>query len=264
MREKLIEEKRKRIKRWLSGFIILLVICIIICLRCFLPLWFKQLSIFKVKNIIVEPQIHSSFIRTYISIPESTCILYLDLEDIYKKIKQIYFIEDCSIEKHLPDTIFIKLKARTPWVVVSDAKRAVIMDRQGFFLPLQENFRAWNIVGMDPGEIGKQTTEIEKLNILKEIEQWYNYYGIGNIFSVNTILIEDIDRIILTNSEGCVYIRGDGIQSQIETLKKVLVNCKKNNFQFEYIDMRFDQPYVKNKDVNTQPEVSAKGKIEKN
>lgn len=110
-----------------------MVICIIICLRCFLPLWFKQLSIFKVKNIIVEPQIHSSFIRTYISIPESTCILYLDLEDIYKKIKQIYFIEDCSIEKHLPDTIFIKLKTRTPWVVVSDAKRAVIMDRQGFF-----------------------------------------------------------------------------------------------------------------------------------
>ena len=78
--------------------------------------------------------------------------------------------------------IFIKLKARTPWVVVSDAKRAVIMDRQGFFLPLQENFRAWNIVGMDPGEIGKQTTEIEKLNILKEIEQWYNYYEIDNIF----------------------------------------------------------------------------------
>ena len=264
MREKLIEAKRKRIKRWLAGFVVLLFVCIVIYLRFFLPSWFKQLSFFKVKNIVVEPQAHSSFIKAYISIPESTSILYLDLGDIYKKIKQVYFIEDCSIEKHLPDTIFIKLKVRTPWVVVSDAKRAVLMDKQGFFLPLQENFRAWNIVGMDPGEIGKQTTEIEKLNILKEIEQWYNYYGIGNIFSVNTILIEDIDRIILTNSEGCVYIRGDGIQSQIETLKKVLVNCKKNNFQFEYIDMRFDQPYVKNKDVNTQPDVSAKGKIEKN
>ncbi len=247
MRQKLIEEKRRKIRRWLSGIGIILSIGIIIYLRIFTPLWFKKLTVFSVKNIIVEPSTHSSFIKTYISIPDSANILSLNLEEIYSKIKQVYFVEDCFIEKHLPDTLFIRLKIRTPWVVVSDANNAVIMDRQGFFLPLQGNFKLWNIIGMLPGEIGRKTAEPEKLNILKEIEQWYNYYGIAGIFPLDTISIGDTDRIELKNASGCIYIRGDGIRRQMKVAKDVLSICKKNNFPFEYIDVRFEQPYVKKK-----------------
>jgi len=245
MREKLREAKRKRIKKWLYGVGIALIIVMGFYLKMFLPLWCKKASLFSVKSIIVEPQNQSSFIKTYISIPESTSILSLNLEEIYKKIRQIYFIEDCFIEKHLPDTLFIKLKIRSPWVVVADSKNMVAMDRQGIFLPVEENFKTWNIVGMFPGKIGNQTVELEKLNILKEIEQWYNYYDIVQVFPVETIFIQDINKIELKGLKGCLYIRGDEIRKQLETAKQVIETCKKNNFLFEYIDVRFEQPYVK-------------------
>lgn len=247
MREKLIEEKKRKIKRWFYGIGIFLFIGVIICLRIFVPLWFKNLSIFSVKNIVVEPPTHSAFIKTYLSIPDSTNILSLNLEEIYSKIKQIYFIEDCFIEKHLPDTLFIQIKIRTCWVIISDANSIVIMDRQGFFLPFQENFKGWNIVGMIPGKIGSQTTESEKLSILKEIEQWYNYYGIARIFPVEMVSLENTDKIELKGSEGCIYIRGDEIRRQFEVIKELLISCRTNNFLFEYIDVRFEQPYIKEK-----------------
>jgi len=247
MREKLIEGRKKRIKKWLTGLTILFSAGFLIFLFFFIQAWFKNLSIFYVKNLIVEPAEYEQLIKTYIPLSKNTSIFTLQLDEIYSKLKQIYFVEDCYLERRIPDTLVIQLKIRTPWVLVVDSRSAALMDRNGFFLPLKENFNGWNIKGMKVDEIGVKTTETEKLEILKEIEQWYNYYGISNLFTVNTILIEDINKIELNSSEATLLIRGEDIEKQLETAKKVLAGCKEKNLQFEYIDLRFQQPYVKEK-----------------
>jgi len=249
MREKLIEERKKRIKKWLKGLAILLSVCFLVFLWFFIQAWFKNLSIFYIKNIIVEPPEYEQLIKTYIPVPKNTSIFALKLDEIYSKLKQIYFIDDCYIEKRIPDTLVIQLKIRTPWVLAIDSRSAALMDRNGYFLPLQENFNGWNVEGMRVEEIGSKTSEIEKLEILKEIEQWYNYYGISNFFKIDTVSIEDIDKIELKSPEATLLIRGQDIDKQFEIAKKVLTGFKERNLQFEYIDLRFQQPYVKEKIV---------------
>ncbi len=132
-------------------------------------------------------------------------------------------------------------------MIVIDSRSAALMDRNGFFLPLFENFRGWVIEGMSVGEIGKRTVEIAKLNMLKEIEQWYNYYGLANLFKIDSVSMKDLDRIELRSGEQIIYIHTEQIQAKLEMAKKVLSAAKKNNIQFEYLDLRFNDPYLKEK-----------------
>ncbi|HOK80874.1 MAG TPA: FtsQ-type POTRA domain-containing protein [bacterium] len=252
MREKLIQERKKRIKKYLYILLLLLIIGLFFYLKLFLPVWLKNISIFSLKNIIVEPDSYSSFIKGYISVPEGTSIFSVNMADIYTKLKQVYFIEDCYIEKHLPDTVVVRVKIRNPWVLVTNTSSAALMDRNGYFLPLQENFRGWNIQGIHIEQIGVRTSEIDKLEILKEIEQWYNYYGIANLFPVDTVIVNDPDRIELVSDDAKIYIHRNEIEKQIATAKEVLKNCRKNNFLFDYIDVRFQQPYIKERVLEKQ------------
>ncbi|MCM8815660.1 MAG: hypothetical protein NC931_06770 [Candidatus Omnitrophica bacterium] len=245
MREKLIEQRKKKIKRLFRILLIAVAFGLILFARFLVPSYFKELSIFSLKNIIIEPADYASFVKDYISLPEKTSILSIDMSDVYLKIKKIYFVEDCVIEKNFPDTLIIKLKIRTPWVIAVDEKSAAIMDRNGYFLPLVENFKGWVVEGIKPESAGVRSKEQEKLTVLKEIEQWYNYYGITSLFKIDAISISDFDRIELKSGDKSIYIRGTQINKQLEVAKDVLLACKKNNLNFEYIDVRFKDPYVK-------------------
>ncbi|HXK45541.1 MAG TPA: FtsQ-type POTRA domain-containing protein [bacterium] len=252
MREKLIQERKKRIRKYLYLLVLLLVIGLFFYLKLFLPVWLKNISMFSIKEIIVEPEPYSSFVKGYISVPENTSIFSVKMADIYAKLKQVYFIEDCYIEKHIPDTLVIRVKIRTPWILVTDTRSAALMDRNGYFLPIQENFKGWNVQGIHIEQIGTRTSEIDKFEILKGIEQWYNYYGIVNLFPVDTVIINDPERIELISGDSKIYIHNNGIEKQIMTAKEILKNCRKNNFSFDYIDVRFQEPYIKERVLEKQ------------
>ncbi|MCX7705036.1 MAG: FtsQ-type POTRA domain-containing protein [bacterium] len=247
MREKLIEEKKKRIKKWLYIFLLLIIICLIISARILLPRLFVNISLFSLKNVIIEPSNYGSFLREYLSIPEGISLFSIDMAEIYSKLKQIYFVDDCRIEKHLPDTLVIKVKIRSPWVVIVDGNSSAIMDRNGYFLPFDENFNGWIVEGIKIETVGKKSTEKDKVEILKDIEQWYNYYGVGNLFRIDSVSLKDLDKIELKSGDRTIYIYKEEINKQLEVAKKVLYSCGKNNFPFEYIDVRFKEPYVKEK-----------------
>ncbi|MCM8817489.1 MAG: FtsQ-type POTRA domain-containing protein [Candidatus Omnitrophica bacterium] len=249
MREKLIEEKKKKIRKYMYFFILLLVCCLIIFAKIVVPRWFKNLSIFSLKNVVIEPSDYASFLKEYLSLPEGVSLFKIDMAEIYSQLKQVYFVEDCKIEKHLPDTLVIKLKIRTPWVIITDDGSHAIIDRNGYFLAPVENFIGWNIEGIKVQPVGTMTDEKEKIEVLKEIEQWYNYYGIGNSFKVDKISLKDLDKIQLMSGDTSIYIHKEGIDKQLETAKKVLDICDKNNFSFEYIDVRFKEPYIKEKQL---------------
>lgn len=252
MREKLTQQKRKRIRRYLYLFFLVAGVCLLIYARFFLPQLLKNISLFSLKNIVIEPPGYASFLKEYISIPENTSLFSIDMQEIYSRLRQIYFVEDCTIEKHLPDTLLIRIKIRSPWLLVVDERSASLMDRNGYFLPLDENFKGWNVEGIKVGSVGTRTDQQEKLSILKEIEQWYNYYGIGNMFEVDTISIKDLNKIELKSGDRSIYIQSQEIGKQLDIAKQILSSCEKNNFLFEYIDVRFKQPYVKERTVKSQ------------
>ncbi|MCM8764903.1 MAG: FtsQ-type POTRA domain-containing protein [Candidatus Omnitrophica bacterium] len=252
MREKLIEQRKKKIKKWFYIFLTVVIFGLILFARFFIPSYFKNLSVFSLKNIVIEPADYSSFIKDYISLPEKTNILSINMSEIYSRIKKIYFVEDCVIEKHLPDTLIIRLKIRNPWVVVVDERSAAIMDRNGYFLPLVKDFKGWVVEGIKPESAGARLEEQEKLMILKEIEQWYNYYGVAGLFKIDAISLLDLDRIELKSEDKRIYIRGTEIDKQLAVAKEVLNGCKKNNLLFEYVDVRFKDPYIKEKEYQKQ------------
>lgn len=252
MREKLIEQKKKRIKKVFLIIIIVFLLGVIVFARILLPNFLKTFSLFSLKNIVIEPNEYASLIKGYISLPEGTSLLTVDMSGIYSKIKQIYFIEDCFIEKHFPDTLFIKLKIRTPWVVVVDSTTALLMDRNGYFLPLQENFKGWAVDGIKLKKAGEKTDEEERVLVLKEIEQWYNYYGIHSLFAIDSISLIDLDKIVLKASDEVMFIHREDIEKQMAIAKEVLKSCRKNSVNFEYLDLRFKEPYIKEKEKDQQ------------
>ena len=249
MREKLREEKRRKLRKILVVIVLFCVIGLAIFSGIAVPKWFKGLQLFTIREIEVEPPGFKSFIAGYLAIAENENILFLDMNGIYSRLREIYFIEDCFVEKKLPDTLMIRLKIRKPWVMVQQGGNVSLMDRRGYFLPLQENFFGWTVEGIPVGETGVQTPDQDKVRILEDIEKWYNYFDFQNTFRVDRVSFSDPDKIVLSGDKGGVYLQPDDLENEFATAKKVIKSCEKNNFPFEYVDVRFQEPYVRKKEI---------------
>ncbi len=248
MRERLRQEKVKKVKKIIFLSIFVLLISFVVFLRIEIPRYLHKQNVFRIKRLVVEPAAYQALMSAYIGNVISKNIIFLNLNPIYKSIKKCYFIENCEIEKRLPDTLIIKLKPRIPLFRIVGNKRSVLMDDDGYFLPLEENFNGWTVKGMQIGKIGEKSTDTEKLKILLKIEQWYNYYNIGDLFPVDEISLENLDKIKMIGQTGSVFLYPYQLKQKFQQLQIVLETCKKEDFQFEYIDLRFNQPYVKKKE----------------
>ncbi|MCL5408673.1 MAG: hypothetical protein M1135_01440 [Candidatus Omnitrophica bacterium] len=247
MRERLKQERIKKLKRAFFIFISLAGIFLLVFLRIMVPKYFHHLSIFKVRKIVVEPAVYQPLMSAYVGNVMSENILFLDLNPIYNTIKKCYFVENCSLKKILPGTLLINLSLRIPLFEVIDGDKFALMDKDGYFLPFDSNFKGWVVKGMQVGSIGEKSTDDEKLKILLKIERWYNYYNIGNLFQADTVSLENLEKIKMSGREGDVFLYPKNFKRKFEQLQIVLETCKKENFPFKYIDLRFNQPYVEKK-----------------
>lgn len=252
MREKLKQEKIKKFKRIFYIFISVIIISLIIFLRITVPRYFRHQTIFKIKKIIVEPPSYQTLISSYIGDVTSKNILFLNFNPIYNSIKKCYFVEGCEIKKILPDTLLISLKLRIPLFEIVDGEKYVLMDKNGYFLPFYSNFSGWVIKGMQTGSIGEKTTDTEKLNILLKMERWYNYYNIESLFPVEMISLKNLEKIKMTGPMGQVFFYPENFKQKFKQLQIMLETCKHKNIPFKYIDLRFNQPYVGEKESDTQ------------
>jgi cell division septal protein FtsQ len=247
MREKLKQEKIKKLKKILLIFVSAIVIFLVVFLKITIPKYFRHQSVFKIKKIVVEPSNYQALISTYIGNIISQNSLFLNLTPIYKNIKKCYFVENCKIEKILPDKLLINLKLRIPLFEIVNGKKDVLMDKNGYFLPFYPGFNGWIIKGMQTGSIGEKTTDTQSLKILLEILRWYNYYNIGNLFPVKIVSFKNFSKIKLEGENGSVFLYPEHFKEKFKQLQIVLETCKKENFPFTYIDLRFNQPYVEKK-----------------
>jgi Na+/H+ antiporter NhaA len=87
--------------------------------------------------------------------------------------------------------------------------------------------------------------EVDKINILKEIEKWYNYFNIGNFLKIKKIDISDINKIEISDGIKSIFFTRENIKIKMEKLLYVLKNLKND---YEYIDTRFKNFYIKLKE----------------
>lgn len=247
MREKLREERNRRVVRVLKIAAAVAIVAGAIMIRFYVPRLVGGLSVFDIRKIVVEPAGYETFVKQLLAVAPDESLLSFDMEKACSTVREIYFIEDCRIRKDLPSTLRVFLTIRKPWVTVRNGDRTMLMDRKGSFLPFEGVGTPWTIEGIPVGDAGSSSADKDVVRILADIEKWYNYFRIANLFPVDTLSFTDLERIGLRGVDGVVYLYPEDLERKFDQLRAVLETCRKEGIAWEYIDMRFTQPYVKKK-----------------
>jgi len=236
----------KKIKIFLVFFIFLIFFFGIYQLKKAILYYLWNLEIFSLKEIKVSPSDLKPLITETIGLEPGKNLLFLDIEEINRKISQLRFVEKSKIKKILPSTIEIEITIRKPWIMIKSEKYTTFVDTSGIVVSppeLPENY--WKVKGIEIENFSVIDSDKEKIDVLKEIEKWYNFFNIGNLFKIVEIDISNLEKIILSDGEREIYVATENIKEKFEDLKIVLEECISKNYQWEYIELRFKNPYVK-------------------
>lgn len=203
-------------------------------------LW--NLETFKIKEIKISPPDAIPLITQIIEIEKDKNLLFLKSDELREKINSINEIEDCKIIKSFPSTLEIEVKLRNPWAILKTEKGEFVIDREGVIIDRPFLNAELEIYGIKVNQEGNKIEEIYKIEILKEIDRWYNYFNIGNLFKWKRIDISNLNKIEISDGERKIYFTKENTKGKMERLLFVLKNLKGD---FEYIDTRFKDFYVK-------------------
>jgi len=199
-------------------------------------------DVFKIKEIRIFPEEISPLIKELIELEKDKNLLFLDIEEIRNKILSIPEIEDCKIIKDFPSSLQINIKLRVPWAILKTNQKEYLIDKDGVIINDKEKNVNLEIYGVKVNEIENKIEEKEKIRILNEFYKWYNYYNMGNFFKIKIIDISELNKIKVSDGERKIFLRSEIIKEKMEKLAFVLKNLKSD---FEYIDTRFKDFYVK-------------------
>ncbi|MCM8801828.1 MAG: FtsQ-type POTRA domain-containing protein [Candidatus Omnitrophica bacterium] len=200
-------------------------------------------GIFEIKEIKIYPE-NMSYIREMLELEKDKNLLFLDIENLMEKINFISEVEGCKITKKFPSTIEINLILRKPWAILKYNEKEFLIDKNGVILNNErENLTGLlYIYGIKVNEKENKVEENEKVNVLVEFEKWYNYFNIGNFFKLKKVDISDLNKIEISDGEKSIFFSKENIKIKLEKLVIVLKNLNNN---FEYIDTRFKNFYIK-------------------
>ncbi|MFN4226594.1 MAG: cell division protein FtsQ/DivIB [Candidatus Ratteibacteria bacterium] len=206
-------------------------------------------GIFKIKEVKVYPE-NMSYLIGMLELEKNKDLLFFDFNNLIEKINFIPEVESCKIIRKFPSIIEITLILRKPWAILKFGEKEFLIDKEGVVLNYEKKNLTGllNIYGIKVDENENKVEENEKINILVEFEKWYNYFNIGNFFKINKIDISDLNKIEISDGEKSIFFTKDDIKTKLEELSKVLKNL---NNDFEYIDTRFKNFYIRLKNERT-------------
>jgi len=104
------------------------------------------------------------------------------------------------------------------------------------------------------------TEDIWKMAVLKQIEKCYNFNNLQKHFSLAGVRIAKPTEIILYETAGTrkILLINEDIPWKMEQLRATLEECEKDSTEWEYVDLRFENPYVKHTKSNTDAPRSRK------
>lgn len=230
--------KRKRIKKILMLFILLLSICITLCLKH---------PYFNIKNIEVSGNrnISSKEIVDLSRLFKGNNIFYINVRNGENNILSNPYISEVQIKRKLPATVQISIKEREALFYNTKDNKYFIVDKNGVVLQKKDDIKGMHLVKLDgfdydKSEIGKvlKNDDKSKIDIVTNL---------GDIIlnSKNTIGITYIDLsstidIKIYFGDMCVKLgRSDNLDKKVNEALNI-INSKGLKGAKGYIDVSFD------------------------
>jgi cell division septal protein FtsQ len=245
IKKRMLLKKRRKIRIFIYLIFIILIGTGLIFLRMKILKFLWNLEVFKIKEIKIYPE-NMKHITELLELEKDKNILFLDVNNLIEKINSISEVEESKVVKKFPSTVEITIILRKPWAILKSGEKEYLIDKNGIILNNEAtNFSDLYIYGITVNEKENKVEEVDKINILKEIEKWYNYFNIGNFLKIKKIDISDINKIEISDGIKSIFFTRENIKIKMEKLLYVLKNLKND---YEYIDTRFKNFYIKLKE----------------
>ncbi|MCM8769977.1 MAG: FtsQ-type POTRA domain-containing protein, partial [Candidatus Omnitrophica bacterium] len=177
-------------------------------------------------------------------------LVFLDVTRLYTDLMALPGVERVTLRKILPNRLKVVLNQRSPWVRIIAAEEYYI-DKEGWVVVAPDRSPELTVKGLIVENNRVQPSEAFKLIIIQELEKWYNYYQVSSLFPLEEIDISDPDRIILRQGQKEIYLHPENLQTGLGKLKQMLRKCAEEKIQWEYIDARFKEIYLKPRNERT-------------
>ncbi|MGB9677459.1 MAG: cell division protein FtsQ/DivIB [Candidatus Ratteibacteria bacterium] len=248
IRKRILLKKRRKIRFFTYLFLMVLIICGFFFIKMKILKFLWNFEIFKIKEIKVYPE-SMTYILNLLELEKDKNLLFLDVNNLMEKINSIPEIEKCNVIKKFPSTLEIKITLRKGWAILKYKEKEFVIDKNGIIYNNEGNsIPDLIILGVKVNEKENKVEEIEKIRILRELEKWYNYYNVGNFLKLKIIDISDINKIVISDGIKSIFFTQENIKTKSEKLLSILKNLKDD---YEYIDTRFKNFYIKFKNERT-------------
>jgi hypothetical protein len=242
-------KRKKRIKVVILLLSLFFIVYGIYFIKTEVTAFLWNLDIFEVKQVRITPRKVAPVITELIAIENGKNLLFLDIEEIRNKILTLQEVENCRIKKDFPSALHIEVYLRSTWIILKKGEEKIFIDKNGNALPFAESAsRFMEVSGIDFDSSGVKIDDMGKIEVLKEIDKWYNFHNIFGYFKVNKIVFYKPTQIELAGDDKKILFATENIKEKMENLKEVLVTCGQANKNWQYIDMRFEDPVVKFED----------------
>jgi len=206
-----------------------------------------NLPMFDITNIIIKGNnlLSQNDIVTYSNIKMGENIFKVNLKEVKKNLLRNPRIEETSMKRVFPSTIFISVSERNDFAALYFLGSFVKIDKEGIVLEVKQDMdntsiliiTGIEIVDCTPNERVK-LKDNNQLDAIIEIVFFMDKYELKDL--VSEINIEDINdiRIYFIKGIEARVSRNSDIEEKIYMLKNIIIDIIKNNRGQGYIEMR--------------------------
>ncbi len=202
---------------------------------------------FKVKEIQVRgisPEKMQALIKKT-NLKKGRNIFKLNLSEISHQFSQELLVKKVVILRHLPDKIIIEVKQRTPFVITKWNEQIFGVDKDGTIIPEPPDPSSFSEV---KGILEKNHFLGEKINgvdlrIITRIQDLFSK-ALPHL-QISALDLSQKEKIILFSDKRKFYLSSDNPGNNLSLLPKVLADLAQKGIEYEYVDLRFKDIYVK-------------------
>ena len=207
-------------------------------------LW--NMDYFRLREIRIYPAGVRGEITGIIELEKGKNLLFLNIDDIVHRVDALRIVERSRARKILPASLEITVQVRKAWVLLARDDGTVAIDRGGIIVPIPPDGKAlWHVTGVETADGCVAGEDMRKIDIVTEIEKWYNFHGIANFFSIRSIDVSNPQGILLKDGKREILLHPDNLRKKFEELKITLIQAENEERTWEYIDLRFNRMYMK-------------------
>lgn len=242
---------RKKAKRSINIFPIIIILLICLGLSFVLIKFFKNSLYFTIKEVTYSDEDKTAEINRIISLKNKN-IFSVDLKAASKKLKNNYpEYEEIKVSRQLPNKVMVNLIKRVPFAILRFSQRYYIFDEEAVVLKSissRDGLDLTLINGLDIAFKDIRTGQrlISKnvslaIDLLKQINSEFH----STNFECSQIDIENQNKISLVIDDVQIFITRDDFKDKLKILKPLLEQLRPEFKDIVYIDMRFHDPVIK-------------------